>query len=66
MAITFEQALRKSIKAYFEGLPTLELSKSGKKSQYTKKYFDKVGKEFGIEPIGKSTLKDQKDSKNGK
>jgi len=49
----FSQALRASVKAYFNGQQPEQLFKaqgSGKKAKYTKKYFDKMGKSFGIEP----------------
>lgn len=52
--MTFEEAFRKSVKAYFDGLAPSALHKTAeKKPRYTKKYFDKVGKEYDIEPVGK-------------
>lgn len=63
MAVTFEKAVRKAIKAYVEGLSPDALRKaSPKKAKYNKKYFDKVGTENGIEPVGKKL---EKEKKNG-
>jgi hypothetical protein len=46
------QAIVKSMKAYYEGLTPQELKAASPKGiKYTKKYFDKVGKENDIEPI---------------
>lgn len=45
-------AFIKSMKAYYNGLTPQELkSVSPKGIKYTKKYFDKVGKENGIDPV---------------
>lgn len=60
--MTFEDAIVKAIKSYIKGVEPAELSKaSSKRMKYTKKYFDAVGEEHGIEPL---TLK-KKDGKNG-
>lgn len=49
--MTFEDAIKKAIKAHFKGLSPEQLrGPSGKKTKYTKKYFDKVGEEYEIEP----------------
>lgn len=47
--MTFEEALRKIVKAYFNDLGPDALIKASKKSKYTKKYFDKVATDSGIE-----------------
>lgn len=45
-------AIVKSMKAYYEGLTPQELKAASPKGlKYTKKYFDKVGKEHDIEPV---------------
>lgn len=55
------KAIIKSMKAYYEGLSPTELKAASPKGiKYTKKYFDKVGKENDIDPVD---LK--KDKKNG-
>lgn len=44
-------AIIKSMKAYYEGKSPQELKAvSPKGIKYTKKYFDKVGKEYDVEP----------------
>lgn len=49
--MTREEFIRKAIKAYFEGLTPTELkTATSKRPKYTKKYFDAVGEEHGIEP----------------
>lgn len=58
--MTFEEALRKMVKAYFNDLGPDALIKSGKKTKYTKKYFDKVAADSGIE------IYDPKKKKEGK
>lgn len=56
--MTFEDAVRKSIQAYFEGGGLDAYNKTTqKKSKYTKKYFDKVGEEYGIEPFDPKNTK---------
>jgi hypothetical protein len=45
--MTFEDAIRKSIKAYFKGKEPLEYKKSlSKPRKYDKKYFDGIEQEF--------------------
>lgn len=47
--MTFEEAFEMMAKKYFEGLTSSELrGDSGKKPKYTKKYFDKVAKDYEI------------------
>lgn len=47
--MTFEDAIRRSIKSYFKGEePTNFMKSSTKRVKYTKKYFDKMEEdEFG-------------------
>lgn len=56
--MNLREVIRKSIEAYFEGLEPEEMKlQSGKKRKYDKKYFDRIGLEFGVEPydgMGKS------------
>jgi len=55
--MTFEEAIRKAIKAYFDGLGPDQFTQAhGKKQKYNKKYFDRVGKANGIEPLGKDVI----------
>lgn len=50
--MTFEDAIVKSIKSYFKGVEPSELMKaSPKRMKYTKKYFDAVGEEHGVDPV---------------
>jgi hypothetical protein len=45
-------AIIKSMKAYYNGLTPQELKAASPKGmKYTKKYFDKVGKDYDIEPV---------------
>jgi len=63
--MTREEFVRKAIKAYFEGLTPDELkSVSSKRMKYTKKYFDSMGEEFGIEPPYKKEAVELKGKKN--
>lgn len=49
--MTFEEAIRKSVKAYWKGKTPENLKKSVKQMKYTKKYFDRFEKEtFGEAP----------------
>jgi hypothetical protein len=46
------EAIAKSMRAYYKGVvPTASKSASPKGLKYTKKYFDKVGSDNGIEPF---------------
>lgn len=50
--MTFEDAIVKSIRSYIKGVEPSELMKATpKRTKYTKKYFDAVGQEHGIEPL---------------
>lgn len=49
--MTFHEAIVKAMKAYYSGMSPKELNaSSGKKAKYSKSYFDKVGREYGVEP----------------
>lgn len=49
--MTFHEAVVKSMRAYYSGLSPKELNgASGKRPKYAKSYFDKVGREYSIEP----------------
>lgn len=57
--MTFEEAVKKSIKAYFEGQQPDTLHKAlggAKKQKYTKKYFDKITSDMlpkkDVKPVG--------------
>lgn len=51
--MTYEQAFEKMAKLYFRGKEFDNYNKaSTKKPKYTKKYFDKVGKDYGIKEFG--------------
>lgn len=57
-------AIKKSMKAYYSGKAMTELKNSSPKGiKYTKKYFDKVGLENGIDPVELKASK--KDTKRG-
>lgn len=44
-------AIKKAMKSYYGGSAPKELNNStGKRAKYSKGYFDKVGREYGIEP----------------
>lgn len=48
--MTFEEAVRNSMKAYWNGMTPDKLNKaSDKRLKYTKKYFDKMMKDYEIE-----------------
>lgn len=50
--MTLQDAIIKSMKAYYSGLTAKELNgATGKRAKFTKSYFDKVGREHGIEPF---------------
>jgi len=50
--MNFREAVIKSMKAYYKGQTPEKLSSlSPKKAKYTKKYFDKVSKDLGIETV---------------
>lgn len=44
--MTFEEAIRKSVKAYWKGKTPDNVKKSAKNFKYNKKYFDKFEKEM--------------------
>ncbi len=48
--MTFEEAVRKAMRAYYTEV-TLPEKGPKKKMKYTKKYFNSVGKEYGIEEV---------------
>lgn len=49
--MNLREAVRKAIESYFEGLEPDQLkATSNKKFKYDKKYFDRMGLEFGVEP----------------
>lgn len=46
------KAVIMSMRAYYKGLGPKELNaSSGKRAKYSKTYFDKVGREYDIEPF---------------
>lgn len=50
--MNFHEAVVKSMKAYYEGMSAKELNGTGgKRAKYSKSYFDKVGREYGVEPF---------------
>lgn len=50
--MNFKQAIIASMKSYYQGLTPDELrGASNKKMKYSKKYFDRVGSDHGIEPF---------------
>ncbi len=52
MGLTFEDAIKKAVKAYWRGIEPEKTNKLGdKKAKYTKKYFDK----FEAEKFGEET-----------
>ena len=59
--MTFEEAVRKSIKAYFKGVTpdTMSKARGDKKLKYTKKYFDKVSEDFDIDTIEMDKFSDK-------
>lgn len=60
----FRKAVIASMKAYYQGRTPEELrSSSPKKMKYSKKYFDRVGADHGIEEIDPKKKKEY--SKNG-
>lgn len=59
----WRQAIIKSMKAYYNGVEPSELNGLGKKPKYSKKYFDKVGSEYAIEPY---SLKKKEEKEKGK
>lgn len=57
----FREAVIRSMRAYYKGMSPEKLSSvSSKKMKYTKKYFDKVGKDFGVDPIDLDEYKKKK------
>lgn len=61
MAIDWHKAIIKSMRAYYAGQGPSELNKtSGKRAKYSKSYFDKVGREYNIEPFEPKKSKDKK------
>lgn len=59
--MTFRDAIIKSMRAYYKGVSPEKLaSTSPEKMKYTKKYFDKVGKDFGVDPVDLDEYKKKK------
>lgn len=49
--MNWHQAIVKSMKSYYSGMSAKEFNgTTGKRAKYSKSYFDKVGREYGIEP----------------
>lgn len=56
--MTLKEAIKISIKKYFDGLEPEALKKqSSRRLKYTKSYFDNFGEKQGIEPYGPAKKK---------
>lgn len=66
--MTFEEAIKQAVKAYFEGKSPDNLNKlSGKDRKYTKDYFDKVAEDqLTQKEVKKGNKKIEKADKNAK
>lgn len=65
----WSEAIVKAMKAYYAGMSPKELNgATGKRPKYNKSYFDKVGREYQIEPYELKKAKSagaDKDKKRG-
>ena len=52
--MVWEKAFRRAVKSYFDNVNPTQLN-SLKKPKYTKRYFDKVGSDYGVDPVDPAT-----------